>query len=106
MELINYDMLKVGSARLELAPEMKPVAQEKTDDKGLSFKELMGGMVNDVDLLQKDADTAVSDLVSGKRNDIHNVAIKMDEAGVAFDLMLQIRNKMVEGFNELSKMQA
>jgi len=106
MELINYDMLKVGSARIELAPELKPSIEQQKADGGMSFKELMGDMVRDVDLLQKDADDAVKDLVAGKRSDVHNIAIKMDEAGIAFDLMMQIRNKMVEGFKELSQIQA
>jgi len=106
MEPVSYCALKfVDAQQAELAPALKPTPA--TDENNpLSFKDLMGNMVSEVDRLQKDADQAISDLVAGRRNDVHNIAIKMDEAGVAFDLMMQIRNKMVEGFKEISKMQA
>ena len=104
MEPISYNALKIGSERIELAPELKPQELQKQDE-GLSFKELMSDMVSQVDRLQSDADTAISDLAAGRRSDVHNIAIKMDESGVAFDLLMQIRNKMVEGFKEISKMQ-
>lgn len=106
MEAISYNALKFDSQQqVDLADELKPIGQE-SEKETLSFKELMGNMVSEVDRLQKDADTAITDLVAGRRSDVHNIAIKMDEAGVAFDLMMQIRNKMVEGFKEISKMQA
>ena len=106
MELVSYNALKFDAQQqIDLAPELKPSLQQ-VEKEGLSFKDLMGNMVSEVDRLQKDADLAVSDLVAGRRNDVHNIAIKMDEAGVAFDLMMQIRNKMVEGFKEISKMQS
>jgi flagellar hook-basal body complex protein FliE len=107
MEPISYSALKIVSAEKagEIAPQLKPAELQKNEE-GLTFKELMGGMVRDVDRLQKNADSALKDLAAGRRSDVHNIAIKMDEAGVAFDLMMQIRNKMVEGFKEISRMQA
>ena len=106
MEPISYNALKFDLQQVsEIAPELKPTVQQEPES-GLTFKELMGNMVSEVDRLQKDADTAVTDLVAGRRSDVHNVAIKMDEAGVAFDLMMQIRNKMVDGFKEISRIQA
>ncbi len=107
MEPVSYNALKFETQQLELAPELKPSMQQETEGKNaLSFKDLMTNMVSEVDRLQKDADTAVSDLVAGRRSDVHNIAVKMDEAGVAFDLMLQIRNKMLDGFKEISQIQA
>lgn len=105
MEPVSYNAVKFDAQQYDLAPELKPVVKQP-EGEALSFKDLMGNMVSEVDRLQKDADLAINDLVAGRRNDVHNIAVKMDEAGVAFDLMMQIRNKMVESFKELSKMQA
>ena len=105
MEPVSYSALKFGSQNYELAPELKPAALAPQDE-GMTFKELMGNMIDGVNDLQQDADQGVKDLMAGRRSDVHNVAIMMDESGVAFDLMLQIRNKMLDGFKELSQMQA
>ena len=105
MEPVSYGALRVSSGQMEIATPLKPAAV-KPEDSGMSFRDLMGGMISEVNRLQKTADQAVTDVVTGKRSDIHNVAIKMDEASVAFDLLLQIRNKMVEGFKEIQRVQA
>jgi flagellar hook-basal body complex protein FliE len=72
---------------------------------GQSFGDLLGGLVENVDGLQKNADTAVADVVAGKVTDVHQVAVKMQEAGVAFDLMLGVRNRLMEAYQELMRMQ-
>lgn len=106
MEPISFNALKLTSSQAEMSPELMPKqAVGKTED-GMSFRDLMGRMIDEVDHLQKKSDSATEDLIAGRRNDVHNVAMMMDESGVAFDLLLQIRNKMVEGFKEISRMQA
>ncbi|NCD32778.1 MAG: flagellar hook-basal body complex protein FliE [Spartobacteria bacterium] len=105
MEPISYSALKINSDQMEIAPHLQSQQVEKPAE-GMSFGDLMGRMIDEVDHLQKASDQATEDLVTGRRNDVHNVAVMMDESGVAFDLLLQIRNKMVEGFKEISRMQA
>ncbi|MEI6808163.1 MAG: flagellar hook-basal body complex protein FliE [bacterium] len=71
-----------------------------------SFGSLLNGLVDQVDELQKSADTSIKGLVTGEETNIHNVAIKMEEASVAFDLMMQVRNKLLEAYQEISRMQS
>ncbi len=73
---------------------------------GQGFGELLTHLVDKVDGLQKTADSSVADVVSGKVTDIHQVAVKVQEAGVAFDLMLGVRNRLMDAYQELIKMQA
>jgi len=73
---------------------------------GLGFGDLLDNLVNKVDGLQKTADTSVADVVSGKVTDVHQVAVKVQEAGVAFDLMLGVRNRLMDAYQELMRMQA
>jgi|LAHU01.1.fsa_nt_gb flagellar hook-basal body complex protein FliE len=70
-----------------------------------SFGDLLGSLVEKVDGLQKSADSAVADVVTGKVTDVHQVAVKMQEAGVAFDLMLGVRNRLMDAYQELMRMQ-
>ncbi|QBG47378.1 flagellar hook-basal body complex protein FliE [Verrucomicrobia bacterium S94] len=73
---------------------------------GQGFGDLLTDLVNKVDGMQKAADASVSDVVSGKVTDVHQVAVKVQEAGVAFDLMLGVRNRLMDAYQELMKMQA
>jgi flagellar hook-basal body complex protein FliE len=70
-----------------------------------SFGAVLNGLVDQVDALQKNADASIQGLVSGEETNVHNVAVKMEEASVAFDLMMQVRNKLVEAYQEISRMQ-
>ncbi|OVE76300.1 flagellar hook-basal body complex protein FliE [bacterium E08(2017)] len=72
----------------------------------LSFKDLLKGLVDQVDSLQKDADQAIEGLVTGETTNIHDVTIKTQEAGIAFDLMMEIRNKLLDAYNKIIKMQS
>lgn len=69
------------------------------------FGELMTKLVDKVDGMQKKADASVGDVVTGRTTDIHQVAVKVQEAGVAFDMMLAVRNRLMDAYNELIKMQ-
>ncbi len=69
------------------------------------FKNILGGLINEVDTLQKSADASIQGLVSGETKNLHDVTIKMEEAGVAFELMMEIRNKLVDAYQQIVKMQ-
>jgi flagellar hook-basal body complex protein FliE len=61
--------------------------------------------INKVNDLGDVSDQQVSELVQGDRQDIHNVMIAVEKADVAFQLMMQVRNKIVNAYQEVSKMQ-
>jgi flagellar hook-basal body complex protein FliE len=73
---------------------------------GQGFGDLLTNLVDKVDGLQKTADASVADVITGKVTDVHQVAVKVQEAGVAFDLMLGVRNRLMDAYQELIKMQA
>jgi len=105
MSAINFDSAldAAGKTLREKVVDLKDGADQQG---GEAFGNILKGLVDEVDSLQKNANSSIKDLVAGNRNDIHNVAIKMEEASVAFDLMMEIRNKLVEAYQEVSRMQA
>jgi len=69
------------------------------------FGSLLDRAIDQVSQLQNTSDRQVSELVQGDRQDIHNVMISVEKADVAFQLMMQVRNKIVNAYEEVSKLQ-
>ncbi len=72
---------------------------------GRSFADMIQNAINDVDTSQKTADKQVDDIISGKSENIHEAMISMQKASLSFQLMLEVRNKAIETYQELSRMQ-
>lgn len=72
--------------------------------KTTSFGDLIGDLVSEVDAKSKSAEAEVRKLMVGESSSIHGSMIAMQEAGVAFTLLLEVRNKLVEAYQELIRM--
>lgn len=68
------------------------------------FGELLSNMLNQVNELQMDAGKLQEAFMSGEPVELHQVMIKAQEAGIAMDLLLEIRNKLLNAYNELMRM--
>ncbi len=102
--MINTDF-RIDGAGGEIAPYLKNNVPEKNDS-DVSFKDVLKGLVSQVDTLQKSADASIEGLVTGETTDIHDVTIKLEEAGVAFDLMMEVRNKLLDAYQQIIKIQS
>lgn len=71
---------------------------------GDTFANMIKKAVSSVDEAHKTSEKKVDDLVSGKTEDIHDVMISMQKASLSFQLMVEIRNKAIETYQELSRM--
>ncbi|MBZ0264425.1 flagellar hook-basal body complex protein FliE, partial [bacterium] len=69
------------------------------------FKDTLEGLVNDVDRMQKTAEESSRRLMTGQIEDVHQVMIAMEEAQTSFQLMMEIRNKIVDAYKEVMRMQ-
>ena len=83
-----------------------PTAPTGIDDNaGGGFGSVLHQAIDKVSELGNDSEKQVGELVEGKRQDIHNVMIAVEKADVAFQLMMQVRNKIVNAYQEVSKLQ-
>ena len=73
--------------------------------KGTSFKDTLQDYLQDVNDLQREADKAVVGLATGKVDNLHEVLVAMGEADVSYRLMMEIRNKLLEAYREITRMQ-
>jgi flagellar hook-basal body complex protein FliE len=69
------------------------------------FAEMFEKFIQGVDQKKKVAASEVQDLILGKSDNVHEAMVKVQEAGVAFNLMIQVRNKLVDSYKELMRMQ-
>jgi flagellar hook-basal body complex protein FliE len=72
---------------------------------GPAFGDLLAESIKDVNKAQLEAGKAVEDLVSGDSRDVHNTIIAMQKADISFKLMMSVRNKIVDAYKEVLRMQ-
>jgi len=69
------------------------------------FGEHLHDALRQVDSLQHQADQAINRLATGERQSLHDTMIALEQADTSFKLMMQIRNKIVEAYHEVLRMQ-
>lgn len=72
---------------------------------GKSFGEVLGNALGQVNKLQNDAEQASVNLAAGKIQDVSEVVIATEKATVALQLTMQVRNKVVDAYQEIMRMQ-
>jgi flagellar hook-basal body complex protein FliE len=75
------------------------------DSEGISFGDVLKNAVQGVNQLNQSATAQVNNLVQGGSGDVNSVMIAVEKADVSFQLMMQVRNKIVSAYQEIEKMQ-
>ena len=68
------------------------------------FGKVFEQLVSSVDSKQRESQALTRDVLMGNNDNLHQSMIAMQEAGVAFQLMVEVRNKVVESYQELMRM--
>jgi flagellar hook-basal body complex protein FliE len=77
----------------------------KTQPAGESFGQLLDGVVANVEAKEGNAQDMTRKVLLGQSDQLHQSMIAMQEASVAFSMMVEVRNKLVESYQELMRMQ-
>ncbi len=78
--------------------------KSKEDSKG-NFAETLKAFTLHVDDQIKEADLKTQAFAVGKNHNLHEVMIASEKANISFRLLLQIRNKLIEAYQEINRMQ-
>lgn len=70
-----------------------------------SFGEYLKTYLDNVNDLQMQSDAVTNDFVIGKTDNIHEVMIAAEKANISLQLTMQIRNKVLDAYNEIMRMQ-
>ncbi|OGS35101.1 MAG: flagellar hook-basal body complex protein FliE [Elusimicrobia bacterium RIFOXYB2_FULL_49_7] len=75
------------------------------DPSAPSFTDTLQGFIKDVNSMQNHADRSIEKMVAGEITDVHQVMVAVEEANTAFSLMTELRNKMLDAYQEIMRMQ-
>lgn len=70
-----------------------------------SFGHMLNQALEQVNGSQVRADRTAEQFFTGRLQDIHQVTIAMEQARIMMDLAVEVRNKLVEAYQEISRMQ-
>lgn len=70
-----------------------------------SFKDTVKSFLDDVNTKMTQSDQASTDLATGRTNDVGKVVTSVEEANLAMQFTLAIRNKLLDAYNQISQMQ-
>lgn len=96
--------MKIGAILNQLQEVPKNIGIEnKNKDK---FGNVLTDFIGQVNQSQLNADKVTNDFVSGKGGQVQDVMIASEEARTNLDLLMEIRNKTIDMYKELTRMQA
>lgn len=70
-----------------------------------SFSSILKDSIEKVNSLQNEADKAIQGLAKGEVNNIHDTMIAVEKANISFNMMVQVRNKLLAAYEEIMRMQ-
>ena len=91
----------IPAAEIPTAPEIKPASPAGA----ASFSDALSNAVSEINSKQVAASNAVNGLLSGQDVSLHQAMIAMQEANVSLQLMVEVRNRLLESYQELMRMQ-
>jgi|SRR5581483_10698171 len=91
--------LRILPADVQYTPSTRTAVGES------SFSDMLDEAVFHVDQLQEKANQKVGSMLSGNTADVHDAMIAVQKADLSFQLMMQVRNKVVQAYQEVERMQ-
>lgn len=89
----------------DVVPMFTPQPTQGTTPVSGTFGDMLSRFVGEVNARQDAASSSVNGLISGQQVPLHQAMIAMEEASVSFQLMVEVRNKLLESYQELMRMQ-
>lgn len=98
-------LIDTGKTASEIKGEQFNQPLQKSTPSDKSFADTLKDAVTSVNALQKAADVKAQELATGKTTNIPEVMMAVEKADIALRMMVQVRNKMIDAYQEIMKMQ-
>ncbi|MCF8062311.1 MAG: flagellar hook-basal body complex protein FliE [Deltaproteobacteria bacterium] len=69
-----------------------------------SFRDTLEALYKEVDTELKEADRKAAEFAVGKSQSLHEIMIASEKAGISFKLLVEIRNKLLDAYQEIMRM--
>lgn len=93
------------SQRVEIRDNKTESVKGPGDAPPANFADTLNQAIQNVNQLQKSADKGMQDLATGRTENVADVMIATEKADIALKLMVQVRNKIIDAYQEIMKMQ-
>ena len=93
----------ISSLRI-LPAEIEPIRPQAPAEDS-EFMGTLRAAMNDLESVHAQAERKVSQLLEGNGMDVHSAMIAVEKAELSFQLMMQVRNKIVQAYQEIARMQ-
>jgi flagellar hook-basal body complex protein FliE len=100
-----YTIPNVTSAPAAAPGAPSAVSAAGAGSDGSDFMSTLDGVMNQVSDASSDAATKVRELLQGNGQDLHTAMIAVEKADLSFQLMMQVRNKIIQAYQTISQMQ-
>ncbi|MFN3454265.1 MAG: flagellar hook-basal body complex protein FliE [Pseudobdellovibrio sp.] len=97
--------IEAGGTRSAQQIEQNFPKIEGTQETGQSFAATLKDAIGEVNELQKTADVKAQELATGRTDDIAGVMLAAEKADIALRTMVQVRNKIIDAYQEIMRMQ-
>ena len=81
------------------------INDKRVEDSGLDFKKVLTEAVNNISKLDAESRAVTDDFILGKTDNIHGVLIAGERASLALQFTIEVRNKLMEAYQEIMRMQ-
>jgi flagellar hook-basal body complex protein FliE len=96
----------ISSSSIRILPAEADSSSLSTNgSSGAGFREVLGGAIDDIQNLESAAQEKVAGVLEGTGTDVHSAMIAVEKADLSFQLMMQVRNKIISAYEEISRMQ-
>jgi len=86
-------------------PAVPAITTSVASSSGQDFQSLLSSSISAVEQKQTEAQTSVNKFLTGETEDLHSAAIAGQRAELSLELFLQVRNKVVQAYQEVMRMQ-
>lgn len=96
--------MKVNPAMQALMAQTQALKPNNNETKA-DFGNILKEELNKVNKLQVQADQASQEFIVGESEDLHSVLLATEEARLALEMAVQVRNKLIESYQEINRIQ-
>lgn len=98
--------MNVGAVQLIAeGANVADLAGLKSDRSSSSFQNWLAQEMNSVNQQIQGSEVQIQQLATGEQDNLHQVMLSLEKAKLGFELALQVRNKLLEGYQEIMRMQ-
>ena len=97
--------IEAGGTRATQQAEQNLPQVAETNEAGKTFAQTLTDAIGSVNEMQKESDVKAQELATGRTDDIAGVMLSAEKADIALRTMVQVRNKIIDAYQEIMRMQ-